>query len=1155
MTPCSSSSSSSTSDPASNELRNSNDSPAAAPAPTANSIASGNMVASVTKGAHEAAPGALRVAPKLSPNGTSHSAAKMPEGSKPAPRAIRMQALKRKRKNRWRKYSNDYKDCMTELFYLQSNQALQDLPAFRKKPSVQFINFLKSNNAPAEILRETQIAVGVPATATTSAPSTPAVTVAACSASVAAPTSTTATSSCSNSTGTRTTGFKSQVALTSLTSGATPVLAAAAAQHQTPARAAVGTQNRVLKVASSGSAATSLSSSSVQSSNPYVFTDAGSTRKIEPLRRATPSTPSVFSRQESVPSTSRQTPALSQAQNLAAQPLLMQEPAVTARVRELIKEGVWSQKRIPKVCERPRPKTHWDFLLNEVQWLAVDFYQERSWKKAAAKMLAHSAKEFVEGWEERKRRARAAQERQQRQKAALVASEILRFWEGVSEMAGKPKSASEEEQASESRLVHNTTDEAVTVGINGIADSDDDVSVEDDESTISEQERFEMSGTQPHVSSAADEIKALVDESVQPLDSLRVPEHFEVVSNHNAEDENSESDSDVSESADETSDSDDDSDDCDYSPDFYNELLDASTEAKEKVVSLPLLPRQRVLYDECLSEDRNQRALANGEIHDVARVLTQLRRICNHPQLLKPSDDVSSSPKDVTFPRVPDLALTAYPRLTSALDFDPFADIDLNSYNMVFLTHETSGLTAISVDRIRRVCAPRKLIEELPAQPANPRPSVPQGRFALGFTQNFPPSGPTAPRNLSRSLSVNSTQLPWDNASKSADSRSPKAEKQSRAFHPESLSVIARFNERRCRGMPLYGQDLICSLTVVESAKPTRGQRRVNGWSSCLSALAERRRDSETRGTKRRSYGEFKYKTSALERLCRDVQNTLIGDTDCGREGVDPAKEALIVRLFSSPIRLVPGYSRTVNKLEARISPALCQLSRDYQVPVQVPAHKAANCVSADLALTVNQRLSIKLQHLDILLGQIRSRHEKVLVLVEMEDMLALLRQYFQSKHFPFVYLDPSANKCTRQRQMARFVKRTENVCLLASATASCRGVAELLTSNVSNVVFYDSSPCLAPKEASRWVRILKRSSRSTLTLYRLVCEGSVESNLARKALQERLLIDLRKSPENGFMWKVKKDTLDDLLKFAENPSDSLPESVYIPGARAEVWG
>ena len=66
-----------------------------------------------------------------------------------------------------------------------------------------------------------------------------------------------------------------------------------------------------------------------------------------------------------------------------------QEPFVVRSISHLSKEGLWSQKRLPKICERPRPKTHWDGMLSEMQWLAVDYYQERKWKNAAAKMLAY----------------------------------------------------------------------------------------------------------------------------------------------------------------------------------------------------------------------------------------------------------------------------------------------------------------------------------------------------------------------------------------------------------------------------------------------------------------------------------------------------------------------------------------------------------------------------------------------------------------------------------------------------------------------------------------------------------------------------------------------------------------------------------------------
>ena len=57
------------------------------------------------------------------------------------------------------------------------------------------------------------------------------------------------------------------------------------------------------------------------------------------------------------------------------------------RVAELRKEGMWSSRRLPKVQEPPRNKAHWDYLLEEMQWLAADFAQERKWKKAGARKV------------------------------------------------------------------------------------------------------------------------------------------------------------------------------------------------------------------------------------------------------------------------------------------------------------------------------------------------------------------------------------------------------------------------------------------------------------------------------------------------------------------------------------------------------------------------------------------------------------------------------------------------------------------------------------------------------------------------------------------------------------------------------------------------
>ena len=63
------------------------------------------------------------------------------------------------------------------------------------------------------------------------------------------------------------------------------------------------------------------------------------------------------------------------------------EAEVLKRVSELRKEGLWTQRRLPKVQEMPRCKAHWDYLLEEMQWLAADFVQERRWKRGIAKKV------------------------------------------------------------------------------------------------------------------------------------------------------------------------------------------------------------------------------------------------------------------------------------------------------------------------------------------------------------------------------------------------------------------------------------------------------------------------------------------------------------------------------------------------------------------------------------------------------------------------------------------------------------------------------------------------------------------------------------------------------------------------------------------------
>lgn len=61
--------------------------------------------------------------------------------------------------------------------------------------------------------------------------------------------------------------------------------------------------------------------------------------------------------------------------------------------------------------EPPRPKGHWDYLCEEMQWLSADFAQERRWKRGVARKvclqlgllsISFSGLFFLDGWIGRK---------------------------------------------------------------------------------------------------------------------------------------------------------------------------------------------------------------------------------------------------------------------------------------------------------------------------------------------------------------------------------------------------------------------------------------------------------------------------------------------------------------------------------------------------------------------------------------------------------------------------------------------------------------------------------------------------------------------------------------------------------------------------------
>ncbi|XP_071946523.1 helicase domino-like isoform X2 [Antedon mediterranea] len=108
-----------------------------------------------------------------------------------------------------------------------------------------------------------------------------------------------------------------------------------------------------------------------------------------------------------------------------------QEAHVMQRIGQLRKEGVWSARRLPKVQEPPRHKTHWDYLLEEMQWLAADFAGERRWKKATSRKMARAVAKHHQEQRSKMLKAERDEASRMRKIASNIAKEIKQFWSNI----------------------------------------------------------------------------------------------------------------------------------------------------------------------------------------------------------------------------------------------------------------------------------------------------------------------------------------------------------------------------------------------------------------------------------------------------------------------------------------------------------------------------------------------------------------------------------------------------------------------------------------------------------------------------------------------------------------------------------------------------
>jgi E1A-binding protein p400 len=104
------------------------------------------------------------------------------------------------------------------------------------------------------------------------------------------------------------------------------------------------------------------------------------------------------------------------------------------KIGTLQKLGKLSTKRLEPVPEPPRNKTHWDFVLREMAWMAEDFKQDRYWKFETAKKLARAAQKFHLEKARQVVRGQKDREKSLRDKARWISRQVTSFWHDVEQL-------------------------------------------------------------------------------------------------------------------------------------------------------------------------------------------------------------------------------------------------------------------------------------------------------------------------------------------------------------------------------------------------------------------------------------------------------------------------------------------------------------------------------------------------------------------------------------------------------------------------------------------------------------------------------------------------------------------------------------------------
>ncbi|XP_028423509.1 helicase SRCAP isoform X2 [Perca flavescens] len=230
--------------------------------------------------------------------------------------------------------------------------------------------------------------------------------------------------------------------------------------------------------------------------------------------------------------------------------LAKHEADIEHRTQSLKREGFWSLKRLTRLTEPPRPKVHWDYLCEEMQWLSADFAQERRWKRGVARKVVRMVMRHHEDLRQKEEKAKRDEHAKIRRVASSIAKEVRAFWSSVEKVVQYKQQSRLEEKRKKAldlqldfivgqtekysdllskSLAHTrlaepepqTVPQTPKISVPPAVDEDDrdfepPYEEEDDEETIEVEEQQEGNDAESHQR----EIELLKEEGMLPLDQL-----------------------------------------------------------------------------------------------------------------------------------------------------------------------------------------------------------------------------------------------------------------------------------------------------------------------------------------------------------------------------------------------------------------------------------------------------------------------------------------------------------------------------------------------------------------------------------------------------------------------------------------------------------